>query len=92
VSNWGSDVAGVAARCAGGSQVLATRAGEATDSDSIQAFGVSGPSAVPLSAALEFAGPIRALWPAGDTTAVAVAEDSTTGTYGAYLVTVACGS
>jgi hypothetical protein len=92
VNNQGSDAAGVAARCAGGSQILATRAGDASDSDAIQAFGVSGRGAAPLSGALEFTGPIRALWPAGPTTAVAVAQDSTTGRYAAYLVTVACGA
>ncbi len=96
VSGWGSDIAGTEARCGGGFQVLATKAGDAFDgvheSDSLRAFSVVNRVPAPLTAPVEFPGPVTALWPAGAGSVVAVAHDLATNRYAAYLVTVVCGS
>jgi hypothetical protein len=90
VPSWGSDIVGISAPCAGGAQVLATRPGDATDPDAIQAFSIVNRTANPLAAPLAFGGPVTALWPATAATALAVASDPGTGKYAAYLVTLAC--
>jgi len=92
VSGWGSDIAGTDARCATGSQVLATRAGDRDQADSIQAFGITNGAAAALSTAADLPGPAMALWPSGGTSAVAVVRDLRSGKYGAYVVTVVCGN
>jgi len=92
VTSWGSDIAGTEARCGGGSQVLATRPGDAGDPDAIQAFAIVNLAAAPLTAPVEFAGPVTALWPSTPTSVVAVARDPLTGRYAAYVITVVCGS
>jgi hypothetical protein len=91
VPAWGSDIAGTEARCGGGTQVLATRPGDGTEGDTLQAFSIVNRSPVPLSAPVGFPGPVTALWPAGGASAIAVARDLTTGKHAAYIVTVACG-
>jgi hypothetical protein len=96
IAGWGSDIAGTEARCGGGFQVLATKAGDAFDgvheSDSLRAFTVVNRVPAPLTAPVEFPGPVTALWPAGAGSVVAVAHDLATNRYAAYLVTVVCGS
>ncbi len=91
VSGWGSDLVGISARCAGGSQVLATRPGDANEPDAIQAFSLNNHLPVPLGPAVTFAGPVTALWPSGSTSALAVARDTGTGKYAAYVLTIICG-
>ncbi|MBZ5581143.1 MAG: hypothetical protein LAQ30_02865 [Acidobacteriia bacterium] len=88
---WGSDIAGAEARCGGGSQALATRPGDSTETDAVQAFGIVNRAAMPLSAPVEFPGPVTALWVSGGTSAVAVSKNLGTGRYEAYLLTIACG-
>jgi len=90
VAGWGSDLAGAEARC-GGSLVLATKAGEAKDPDAIRAYRLVNRAPVALSGALEFSGPVTALWSLGGNAAMAVVNDLATGHYQAYLVTVNCG-
>ena len=46
---------------------------------------------VPLSAPVDFPGPVTALWSAGGATALAVVRDLETGRYSAFLLTVVCG-
>ena len=89
VSGWGSDLASAAARCGSGAQILATRPG--SDADSIRAYALVNRAPVALTAALDFAGPVTALWSAGGPSVVAVVRDAETGRYAAYLVTVVCG-
>jgi hypothetical protein len=91
VASWGSDLAGTEASCGGGSQVLATRPGDAGEPDAIQAFAIVNRAAAPLTAPVEFAGPVTALWPSSVTSALAVARDPLTGRYAAYVITVVCG-
>jgi hypothetical protein len=91
IASWGSDIAGTEASCGGGSQVLATRPGDAGEPDAIQAFAVVNRAAKPLTAPVEFAGPVAALWPSSPTSALAVARNPLTGRYAAYVITVLCG-
>lgn len=92
VGPWGSDIAGTEAGCGGGSQVLVTKAGDAREADTIRAYSVSNRVPVPLTQALDFSGPVTALWPSGAGAVLAVARDVETGRFGAYVVTVNCGS
>ena len=55
VASWGSDLACTEARCGGGSQVLATKAGDAREPDSLRAFALVNRTPVPLSRAAGFA-------------------------------------
>ncbi len=91
VASWGSDIAGADARCAGGSAVLATRPGDSSAPDAIQAFSIVNRAPVPLTPAVDFPGPVVALWPSGGTSAAAIVHNLASGKYEAYLVTVACG-
>jgi hypothetical protein len=91
ISSWGSDIAGTDAHCGSGSQVLATRPGDGTASDAIQAFSIVNRSPSPLTPALELPGPVTALWPSGGSSVVAIVHNLATGRYEAYVVTVSCG-
>ena len=91
IASWGSDLAGTEARCGGGSQVLATRAGDAHEPDSLRAFALVSRTPQPVTAPLELPGPVTALWSSGGNTAIAVVRDLGTGRYAAYAITVNCG-
>jgi hypothetical protein len=90
--DWGSDIAGIDARCGPPSQVLATRPGDGSEPDAIQAFSLVNRAARPVTAPANFSGPVTALWTTGGTSALAVAHDLSTGRYAAYVITVVCGS
>ena len=90
IAGWGSDIAGTEARCGTGFQVLATKAGD--ESDTLRAFTVVNRVPAPLTAPVEFPGPVTALWPAGAGSVLAVAHDLATNRYAAYLIAVVCGS
>lgn len=88
--NWGSDVTSVKTSCGAGSQVLASSTGEGAG-DSVRAYEFPDRDPVAVSAAVDFPGPISALWTeARGDTAVVVAKDLETGSYEAYRVAVAC--
>jgi hypothetical protein len=91
VASWGSDLAWTEAHCGGGSQILATKAGDAREPDAIRAFGLVNRTPVPLSAPLDLPGPVTAFWSLGGNAALAVVSDLATGHYQAYLITVNCG-
>jgi hypothetical protein len=91
IPSWGSDIAGTDAHCGSGSQVLATRPGDATVTDAIQAFSIVNRSAAPLSPPLELPGPVTALWSSGGSAVMAIVHNLATGRYEAYMVTVSCG-
>lgn len=91
VASWGSDLAATEAHCGGGSQILATKAGEASQPDEVRAFGLVNRTPVPLSAPLGLPGPVTAFWSLGGNGALAVVSDLATGRYQAYLITVNCG-
>lgn len=88
--NWGSDVTSVKTSCGAGWQVLASSGGESA-SDSLRAYEIPDRDPVAVSAAVDFPGPISALWTeARGDTATAVARNLETGSYEAYRVAVAC--
>ncbi len=91
-SGWGSDIVGTDVRCGGNPVVLATRPGDGRDGDAIQPYMLVNRLAVASGPALEFPGPITALWPYGGEAAVAIVRNSESGKYIAYLVSTACGS
>jgi hypothetical protein len=91
VAGWGSDLAGTEARCGAGSQILATKAGDAGEPDAVRAFGIVNRTAAPLSPALELSGPVTALWGLGGNAVLAVVRDLGSGKYQAYSITVNCG-
>ena len=79
VASWGSDLAATEARCGGGSQILATKAGDAREPDAVRAFGLVNRTPVPLSAPLDLPGPVTALWSLGGNAALAVVSDLASG-------------
>jgi hypothetical protein len=91
IPGWGSDLAATDARCGTGSQILATKAGDLREADSVRAYSIVNRAPVPLTAPVEFSGPVTALWTMNGASAVAVVRDLATGRYAAYLLTVVCG-
>ena len=90
-AQWGSDIAGTDAHCGTGSQVLATRPGDRGQPDTIQAFTMVDRTPTPLTEAVDFPGPVLALWTSGGNSVTVVVRDLRTGKYSAYAVTVVCG-
>jgi hypothetical protein len=90
-SHWGSDIAAIAAGCGAPYQVLATRGGDWTQPDAIQAFEIVEHEAVAVGQAVEFEGPVTALWPVADgKSAVAVSQNLKTGQYEAFTLSITC--
>lgn len=88
--NWGSDVASLKTSCGAGWQVL-TVSSEQGDGDSVRAYEFPDRDPVAVSAAVDFAGPISALWTeAKADTAIAVARNRGTGDYEAFRLAIAC--
>jgi hypothetical protein len=87
---WGSDLASVKTACGAGWQVLATSSGDATG-DSVRAYEFPDRDPVAVSAAIDFSGPVTALWTEakGDTSVVTV-RDRETGNYEAFRLALAC--
>jgi hypothetical protein len=89
---WGSDLAGIASDCGSGWQVLATRAADSTQPDSLSAYEIVNRDAVEAGLPLEFAGPITAMWSAADgRSATVISHNLRTGNYEAFSVSAACG-
>jgi hypothetical protein len=91
VGPWGSDLAAVEARCAGGNQVIASKPGDSHDPDELRAWSVVNRAAVAVTPSLAMPGPVTALWSLGGAEVIAVVRDLATGKYAAYLVKVVCG-
>jgi hypothetical protein len=89
-AGWGSDIAAVETGCGGGRQVLATRPGDSTDTDAVQAFEMTGRRPTAVSPPVEFSGPVTAMWPAGPASAVAITRDLKTGQYAAFRISLTC--
>ena len=95
---WGSDLASVKTACGSGWQILSSSAGQMGDQsadqpdDSLHAYEFPDRDPVAVSPAIDFPGPITALWTEskGDT-AFAVARSRETGSYEAYRVAISCG-
>lgn len=86
---WGSDLTSVRTQCGAGWQVLAGTAGD--PGYSVRAYEFPDRDPVAVSPAIEFSGPITALWTEGKgDTAIAMARNQETGSYEAYRLEVAC--
>jgi hypothetical protein len=86
---WGSDLASVRTACGAGWQVLASSPGESVDS--VRAYEIPDRDPVAVTAAIDFAGPVTALWTeARGDTAIAVARNRDTGNYEAFRLAMVC--
>ncbi|HEV2340683.1 MAG TPA: hypothetical protein VGS15_02650 [Candidatus Acidoferrales bacterium] len=85
-TGWGSDIAALWSRTRQRWPILVTRDSDWTQPDAIQAFDIVEHQAVPVSAPMDFEGPITALWPEGENEALAVSRNLKTGLYEAYLL------
>jgi len=91
VGPWGSDLAAVEARCAGGTQVIASKPGDALEPDELRAWSVVNRAAMAVTPPLAMPGPVTALWSLSGAEVIVVMRDLSTGKYAAYLVKVVCG-
>lgn len=88
--DWGSDLTSVKTPCGAGWQVLATRSEEGTG-DSVRAYEFPDRDPVAVSAAVDFAGVVTAMWTeAKADTAIVVVRNRETGSYEAFRLAVAC--
>jgi hypothetical protein len=88
--NLGSDLASVKTSCGSGWQVLATRPGD-NSGDSVRAFEFPDREPIAVSAALDFAGGVTALWTeAKGGSAIAVSRNAETENYEAFRLVLAC--
>jgi hypothetical protein len=91
LNNSGSDLATVNSGCGSGTQLLVTSAVDTTVVDTVRVFEVADRDALEAAPAINFAGPITALWPAADGhTAVAVARNLKTERYDAFEIAINC--
>jgi hypothetical protein len=88
IPSWGSDIAGLDARCGGRPVVLATRPGDGREGVAVEAFAIVNRAAVPLGVSVELPGAVTALW--SGTNVVAIVRHAGTGKYQAYVLTMAC--
>jgi hypothetical protein len=88
---WGTDIASVRSACGLGWQVLVTGNGDGAG-ESVTAFEIADREPVTVSQPAAFNGAITALWTDSDGTgAIAVSQNSETGRYEAYRLSIACG-
>lgn len=91
-AGWGSNVAAIKAECARRWLLLADSPSDPAGPDSARAYEINRDAAVPASPAIEFSGPVTALWSEGDgASALAVARNLRTGKYEAYSLSISCG-
>jgi hypothetical protein len=89
---WGSDLAAVRSSCGAGTQVLVSEGGD-PERDTVRAFEVPDRDPIVASSALEFDGPVTALWPdANGTSVMAIVQRQDTGWYEANRISIACGN
>jgi len=88
---WGSDIASVHSGCGLGWQVLVAGDGNGRG-ETVRAFEVVDREPTLASQPAEFSGSITALWSDADgTAAIAISQNSETGRYEAYRLSIACG-
>ena len=91
VAGFGSQVASVQTACGTGWQVLTTRDGDFAKADAVQAQEWTGRGFRPLSAEMEFDGPVLALRKGSEVNSVrAMVRNLNTGNYEAYALSVYC--
>jgi hypothetical protein len=90
-NGWGSTLAPVHSVCGSGWQVLTSSPADTTRPDSVQAVEISGREALPVSAPVDLAGTVEALWIAGNYgQLVNGVLHSQQGKYEAFTLTVIC--
>jgi hypothetical protein len=90
-NGWGSTLAPVHSVCGAGWQVLTSLPADTTRPDSVQAVEISGREALPVSAPVDLAGTVEALWTAGNYSQVVNGVlHSQAGRYEAFTLTVIC--
>jgi hypothetical protein len=100
-SGWGSDLTTVKTNCGSSWQVLATRAGDWTEPDAIQAYEIHEHEVVAVSGPVNLPGPVMSLGPETPSSfgepkgprggAIAVVRNLKTGRYEAYQLSISCG-
>jgi hypothetical protein len=92
-NGWGSNMAAVHSSCGSGWQVLVSAATDSVRPDSIQGVEIIGREALPVSAPVELAGPVQAMWTSGKNGEMVngVLQSPATGRYEAFTLTVSCG-
>ncbi len=92
-ARWGADVGSIAPGCGTGWDIVASASGDWTEKDRLQAYEVADMNAVPLGDAIEFPGPITALWSSEQGKSVrVVSRNLETGMYEASIVSISCGN
>jgi hypothetical protein len=87
---WGSDITSVRSGCGLGWQVLVTGNGDGAV-ETVRAFEIADRDPVAMSQPAEFSGGITALWSDSDgASAIAVSQNSETGKYEAYRLSITC--
>jgi len=90
-NDWGSSLAAIQSTCSAGGQVLVSSNNDMTRPDTVQAIELANREALPVSAAIDLSGPIKAFWPAEGGQAVhAAVESLSSGKYEAVVLTVSC--
>jgi len=88
---WGSDIASVRSGCGLGWQILVAGPGDSAG-ETVRAFEIADREPGAVSQPTELGGYITALWTDPDGTgAIAVSQNSGTGKYEAYRLSIACG-
>jgi hypothetical protein len=90
-NDWGGTLAPVHSVCGSGWQILTSSPADTTRPDSVQAVEISGHEALPVSASVDLAGTVEALWTAGNYgQLVNGVLHSQSGKYEAFTLTVIC--
>src|SRR2546427_441509 len=100
-SGWGSDLTTIKTNCGSSWQVLATRAGDWTEPDAIQAYEIHEREVVAVSGPVNLPGPVMSLGPETPPSfgepkgprggAIAVVRNLKTGRDEAYQLSISCG-
>lgn len=91
-NGWGSNMAAVHSSCGSGWQALVSAPNDSVKADQVQAVEVLGREALPVSATIDLAGTVQALWTAGKNSEVVngVLQSPATGKYEAFTLSVNC--
>lgn len=90
--DWGSDLAAIKSSCGAQTQLLVTGTGDGEAADVVRAFEIADREPVEVSAPVELAGPVTALWTSPDArSATAVVRNLKTGNYDAFELAITCG-
>jgi hypothetical protein len=92
IGGLGSSVVSVHTGCQSGWQVLASRPGDLKEADTVEAYEIVNRKAVPVSAPVDFPGPVMELWAVDEWhAAIAICLDVRSGSYEAFRLSISCG-